>query len=239
MLIGSQTMAIWATHFLPAGVAAVFGSAAPVFLALIAWAFLREPLARTQLAGVALGLVGLAAMAWASSSVAGFRPAGAVMALTASATWAAGSLAAPRLRLPADAMIGLAAQLLPTAFLLGLAAWLTGIGGRSHPTSMPPRAWAALAFLVVASTLVGYATFLALSRSVSPVLANSFNYASPVIALGLSDLLLDEPVGRGKLIGAGLTLAGVALMVSGVRPGGDRAGTPGDGEDAKHGVHTG
>jgi drug/metabolite transporter (DMT)-like permease len=34
MLVGSQSVAIIGTHLLPAGVAAVFGSAAPIFLAL-------------------------------------------------------------------------------------------------------------------------------------------------------------------------------------------------------------
>ncbi len=213
MLIGSQTLAIWGTHFLPAGVASVFGSAAPVFLALFAWIFLRQAPGKRQLAGIALGLIGLAAMAWLSSSGTGFRPIGAVMTLTASALWAAGSLGASRLRLPDDPAIGLAAQLVPTGVLLALTVWLTGISTSLHPSAVPLRAWGALGFLIVASTLIGYAVFLALNRSASPTLANSFNYVAPVIALALSAWFLSEPVGRGKLIAAGVTLAGVALMV--------------------------
>ena len=61
-------------------------------------------------------------------------------------------------------------------------------------------------FLIVASTLVGYAVFLALNRGASPILANSFNYAAPVIALALSAWLLGEPVGWGKAAAAGATL---------------------------------
>ncbi len=213
MLIGSQTLAIWGTHFLPAGVASVFGSAAPVFLALFAWVFLRQAPGERQLAGIALGLIGLAAMAWQSSSGIGFRPIGAVMTLTASALWAAGSLGASRLRLPGDPAIGLAAQLVPTGVLLALVVWLTGISASLHPSAVPLRAWGVLAFLIVASTLIGYAVFLALNRSASPTLANSFNYVAPVIALVLSAWFLNEPVGWGKLIAAGVTLAGVALMV--------------------------
>ena len=75
----------------------------------------------------------------------------------------------------------------------------------------------ALAFLIVASTLVGYAVFLALNRGASPILANSFNYAAPVIALALSAWLLGEPVGWGKAAAAGATLTGVALMIGGRR----------------------
>ena len=213
MLIGSQTLAIWGTHFLPAGVSSVFGSAAPVFLALFAWVFLRQAPGGRQLGGIALGLIGLAAMARLSWSGTDFRPIGAAMMLTASALWAAGSLGASRLQLPSDPAIGLAAQLLPTGILLSLVVWLTGISASLHPSAVPPRAWGALAFLVVASTLIGYAVFLAMNRSASPTLANSFNYVAPVIALFLSATFLNEPVGWGKVIAAGVTLVGVALMV--------------------------
>ena len=219
MLIGSQTMAIGGTHFLPAGVASVFGSAAPVFLALFAWAFLRDLPGRRQVAGIALGLAGLAAIAWLSSSGTGFRPIGAIMMLAASAIWAGGSLVAARLRLPDDPVIGLAAQLVPTGIALGLTVWLAGLTASFDPTLVPLRAWAALAFLIVASTLVGYVVFLALNRRASPILANSFNYAAPVIALGLSAWLLGEPVGWGKAAAAGATLTGVALMIGGRRTG--------------------
>ncbi|AME28163.2 hypothetical protein AXG89_30405 (plasmid) [Burkholderia sp. PAMC 26561] len=213
MLIGSQTLAIWGTHFLPAGVASVFGSAAPVFLALFAWVFFRETPGARQLMGIGLGLIGLAAMGLLSSSGNGFRPIGAVMTLTASALWAAGSLGTSRLQLPSDPAIGLAAQLLPTGIILALIVWFTGISASLHPSTVPLRAWGVLAFLVVASTLIGYAVFLALSRSASSLLANSFNYVAPVIALVLSACFLKEPVGLGKLIAASITLAGVALMV--------------------------
>lgn len=107
MLIGSQTTAIVGTHVLPAGVASVFGSAAPVFLALFAWGLLRELPARRQLAGIALGIVGISAMAWLSGNGAGFRPVGAILTLVASATWTAGSLVAARLRTPNAPVVGL------------------------------------------------------------------------------------------------------------------------------------
>lgn len=217
MLIGSQTMAIVGTHFLPAGVASVFGSAAPVFLALFAWAFLRKLPDRRQVAGITLGIVGLGAMAWLSSAGAGFRPIGAIMTLAASAVWAAGSLVAARMRTPDDPVIALAAQLVPTGIVLGLTAWLAGLTASFDPASVPLRAWGALTFLIFASTLIGYAVFLALNRRVSPVLANSFNYAAPVIALCLSAWLLGEPVGWGKVVTAGMTLTGEALMISGRR----------------------
>ncbi len=40
------------------------------------------------------------------------------------------------------------------------------------------------------TTLVGYAVFLAVNSDVSPTVANTFNYAAPVVALLLSAGLL-------------------------------------------------
>ncbi len=213
MLVAGQALAIWGTHFVPAGVAAVFGSSSPLFLALFAWGLLHQPLKGRQIAGVAVGFAGLALMGWTSAIGADFRPAGAVLALTATAAWAAGSLLAPRLALPRDPLISLATQLSTAAAVLGSIVAMSGIAAATRLASVPPSAWAALAFLVVASTLIGYSVFLALNAQVSTTLANTFNYAAPVIALLLSALLLHEPLTLVKLISGGIALVGVALMI--------------------------
>ncbi len=128
MLVASQALAIWGTHFLPAGVAAVFGSSAPLFLALFAWRLLHQPLTLRQTAGVLIGFVGLVLMGWSSATGGNFKPLGVLLALIASASWAAGSLLAPRLALPRDPVIGLTAQV--AAAGLALSAVVTVIGHR-------------------------------------------------------------------------------------------------------------
>ena len=213
MLVASQALAIWGTHFLPAGVAAVFGSAAPLFLALFAWGVFRQPLTRRQVAGVTIGFVGLVSMGWTSATGGDFRPIGAVLTLAAAAAWAAGSLLAPRLALPRDPVIGLTVQLAAAAMVLGAIVTGSGIAATTHLARVPLEAWGALTFLIVASTLLGYAVFLTLNAKVSPTLANTFNYAAPVIALCLSALLLHEKLTLLKLASGGMALLGVALMI--------------------------
>lgn len=213
MLVASQALTIWGTHFLPAGVAAVFGSSAPLFLALFSWALLHQPLTGRQLAGVGVGFAGLALMGWTSATSSAFRPVGAMLALMGTASWAAGSLLAPRMTLPRDPLINLATQLTAAAAVLGLIVAVSGIAATTRLADVPPPAWAALAFLVVASTLIGYAVFLTLNAQVSTTLANTFNYAAPVIALLLSALLLHEPLTLVKVMSGSIALAGVALMI--------------------------
>lgn len=215
MLVGSQTLALLGTHLLPAGVASVFGSAAPIFLALFTWGILREPLGLRQVCGIGLGFAGLALMACFTSAGGSFRPLGAALTLIASASWAGGSLWARRLRLPDDPLVALAAQWIAAALVLALVAGTTGVAGEVDFTRIPAAGWLALAFLVVASTLVGYAVFLAVNADVSPTVANTFNYASPVVALLLSAALLGERLSLPKVLAAGVALSGVALMVRG------------------------
>jgi drug/metabolite transporter (DMT)-like permease len=213
MLVVSQGGAIWGTHFLPAGVAAVFASASPLFLALFAWGLFHQPLPRRQVAGVAIGFIGLASMSWASATGGDFRPAGALLALAASAAWAAGSLLAPRLALPRDPVLSLTVQLTAAGAVLGSIVMATGIAPATRFAQVPAAAWGALAFLVVASTLIGYAVFLMLNASVSPTLANTFSYAAPVIALVLSAGVLHEALTPVKLVSSAIALLGVALMI--------------------------
>jgi len=213
MLVAGQTLSIWGTHFLPAGVASVFGSAPPLFLALFAWLLFRQPLARRQVAGVAIGFAGLAFMGLSSAENAGFHVAGAVLTLVASAAWAGGSLLATRVSLPSDPVVGLATQLVAASLLLAVVAEATGIMSRTEFARIPLAAWGALAFLILASTLIGYAVFLALNRAASPTLANTYNYVAPVIALALSALLLGEPLTWFKGVAAAVALAGVTLML--------------------------
>lgn len=213
MLVASQALAIWGTHFLPAGVAAVLGSSSPLFLALFAWGVFHQPLTRRQLGGVATGFVGLALMGWTSAASGDFRPVGAFLTIAASAAWAAGSLLAPRLPQPRDPVIALTVQLAAAGVVLAVTVTLSGITTSTRLENVPVAGWGALAFLVVASTLIGYAAFLMLNARVSPTLANTFNYAAPVIALVLSALLLHEQLTLMKIVAGGIALLGVGLMI--------------------------
>lgn len=224
MLVAGQTLSIWGVQYMPAGVASVFGSTPPLFLALFAWAFLHQPLGRRQLLGIAVGFSGLALMGWHSAAAGDFKIVGAVAMLGGTAAWAAGSLIANRLSLPADAVLGMTVQLVAAAALLLLLTLATGTAARLDYTAVPLRAWAAISFLVVASTLIGYAVFLWINHAVSSTLANTFSYVAPVIAMIVAAIFLGEPLSWIKAAAASIALAGVAIMVGSRK---SRVKTPG------------
>lgn len=93
------------------------------------------------------------------------------------------------MRFPADPVVDLALQLVAAATGL-VSQW----GLAVLPVILilpicPSPAWWALGFLIIASTLVGYGVFLDVNNDVSALIAHTFNYASPVVALLLSAAL--------------------------------------------------
>lgn len=214
MLLSGQTGTIWGVHYLPAGVASVFGSAPPLFLALFAWLLLHQPLGKWQLVGVGIGFAGIALMGWSSATAVGFQLIGAIAVLAAGAAWAGGSLLQSRVQTPKDPIINLTVQLLVAGLLLWLLVWMTGTTDQVNLAKLPHRAWIAIAFLTFVSTLIGYGVFTWLNTKVSSTLANTYNYVSPLIALSLAALFLNEPLTWTKAASAGVALVGVALMVS-------------------------
>jgi drug/metabolite transporter (DMT)-like permease len=98
--------------------------------------------------------------------------------------------------------------------LLTTLSWLTGEAASVRLADVPARAGAALAFLTIVSTLLGYGVFSWVNQTVSPTLANSYNYVAPVITLVLASLFLGERLNWSKAAAA-VALGGVALMVSG------------------------
>ena len=72
----------------------------------------------------------------------------------------------------------------------------------------------ALVYLILIVTVVGFTDFYWLLRVTSPSLANTFAYVSPVIAVILGWLLLDETITSTTVIAMIVILMGVALMVT-------------------------
>jgi multisubunit Na+/H+ antiporter MnhG subunit len=72
----------------------------------------------------------------------------------------------------------------------------------------------ALIYLTAIITIVGFTDFYLLLRVMTPSLANTFAYVSPVIAVILGALLLREPITIITIVAICVILTGVALMIT-------------------------
>ena len=211
------------------GIVAVMVGAMPIWIMLIGWMFFRQarPSSR-KFAGALVGLSGVALIAADQFSIAGNSEAsvGLLMLFCSSIIWATGTLLqrkAPRVK---------------STFLFSYYQMLMGaVGGLvmslifENPAHVPWGAvtavsWAALAYLIVFGSLIGFTAYAWLSRNVEPHLVSTYALVNPVIAVGLGWLLLSEPITPRFFGATALVLSGLVILMFqprfGRRPLGER-----------------
>jgi drug/metabolite transporter (DMT)-like permease len=132
--------------------------------------------------------------------------------------WAAGSLYARPPRVPRSLALSAGMSLTAGGVLLLAVSWsvreLTGFSLREvSSTSL-----AALAYLVVFGSLVGFSAYSWLLRVAPPSRVATHAYVNPLVAIALGSALAGEPL-TSTIVCAGLAIAGgVALAVRGGSP---------------------
>lgn len=202
---------------LPAGLAAIFNAATPLATALIAWMWLRDPLSRPRMLGLALGFAGVLGLAVHKS-----LRSGQGLALQLDGTTALAIAAC----LAGTAMYGLAAaqarRYLQGVPSLALAAGtqaaaalaLAGPAAATWPAQPPSvTAWASAGALAVLASGLAYILYFRLIARVGGTNAASVTFLVPVFAGAWGALLLDEPVTGAMLAGGAVILAGTALVL--------------------------
>jgi drug/metabolite transporter (DMT)-like permease len=203
----------YATLTFTAGAMSVLNSTAPLFGALVAHFWLGERLTPARVAGLALGLAGVAVLA--GDRVAATRPdiaLAVVAALGAGLFYGIGAsytrkrlAGVPPLAVAGGSQAAAALALLPFA----LAAWPLA--------PVPLRAWVSVALLAVASTAVAYVLYFRLIANVGPTRAIAVTFLIPAFGVFWGYVVLAEPVSARMVIGAGLVLVGTGLTTGLVR----------------------
>jgi drug/metabolite transporter (DMT)-like permease len=80
------------------------------------------------------------------------------------------------------------------------------------PTHVTLAAAAAVAYLVVFGSLVGFTAFTYLLRTTRAAVATSYAYVNPVIAVALGVVFLGERLDPASGVGAAIILAAVLLV---------------------------
>lgn len=188
----------------------------PVWLALVAHVALPgERLSLRRMLGLVLAMAGVGlALADPQSRGAG-NWLGDALALGSAFTWMGIALTVRLTRLsevPAETQ--LVWQLLVSAVVLSALAPLFGPLLRSPDWTH----WLGLGYQALFVASLGFLFWLALMRVYPASDIAAFSFLSPVLAVGMGWLLLDEPLGPGFVIALVLTGAGIVLINRRRRP---------------------
>lgn len=211
---------------LTTAVLAVFNATAPIWGALLAWLWLREPLSPARWLGLGIGVVGVAGLSWGQADlrpgVHGVSPLWAMAAcVAATALYGLGANISRRyLRSVPPLAVAAGSQLAATSVLLvpALLYW---------PARNPGlTAWAAALALSLLCTGLAYILFFRLIARTNAPTAMSVTFLIPVFAMLWGALLLHERPTPDMLVACGIILLGTALS-SGLLPPAKRTPDPG------------
>ena len=197
----------WATLFLSAGTASILNSTAPIFTAIIAWAWLGEKLTIGRMTGLVVGTLGVwllvrgkvgASMSDTTLAVVAALGGSLLYGIAGNFTRRYASHIKP-LAIATGSQVGAALVLLPIAVVT----W--------PDTSISPKAWAAAITMGLFSTALAYILYFRLIANTGPTKAITVTYLIPLFAMLLGALVIDEPITGAMLVGCAVILLGTAL----------------------------
>jgi drug/metabolite transporter (DMT)-like permease len=209
----------WAEQRVPSGIAAVMLATIPVFMALSEIIFLRTQRLTVRLAvALLVGIGGVAVLLSRSLSLnlgeAPIDRAGAVALVIAAMSWSVASALTRKLPLPASKVMSSGAQMLAGGIMLALAAAIFGEFRGFHMQTVSRGAWFALAYLIVAGSIVGFTAYVWLIHHESPTKVGTYAYVNPVVAVIVGYFLGGETVGPRTLLGTLLVLVSVIVITT-------------------------
>jgi drug/metabolite transporter (DMT)-like permease len=215
-------LVFWAEVRVPSGLTAVVMAMIPAFMVMSEILILRTQRLSLRLGGALAG--GIAGVAVLVSRSASFRdapidPVGAAALLVAAISWALGSALTRKLPLPSEKAMSSGAQMLAGGVLLTLTAAILGEFKGFHPQAVSLKAWLALAYLIVAGSIVAFTAYVWLIHHESPTRVGTYAYVNPLVAVVLGYLFAGEPIGGRTIVGTALILVSVVVITTSPKKG--------------------
>ncbi len=204
LVMGNGFVAL-AERSVDSGTAATVVATMPLWTAALGWFWGVRPKPR-ELVGLGFGFAGIVVLNGGGGI--SLRGADGVALLLAPAAWAVGSLWSRRLPMPAGLMSA-ACQMIVAGLLMFLVA--AARGERPHGP-LNRAAIGAIAYLIVFGSLIAFSAYGYLLRTTRPLLATSYAYVNPLVALGIGAALGGEHLSAQKLGACALTVVGVLVV---------------------------
>ncbi len=201
----------YGVSLMPAGRASIIAYTMPAWAALFGSLALGERLATRGLAGLGLGMAGIATLLLPEVDRVIAAPLGAVSMILAAMVWAAGTVVIKRFRwsLTAGALTGW--QICLGGLPILVAAIIAGpFPGLEHADG---AAVAALFYIVVFGMLISQWAWFTVLAQLPATVASIGTLAIPIVGVLSSVLLLGERLGLAELVALALVVAALALVL--------------------------
>jgi drug/metabolite transporter (DMT)-like permease len=217
LLMGGNLTLSYAEQIVPTGLAALLIAVTPLwFLVLDSLLLGDHRISRRGKVGLAIGIAGVIVLIWPDllhPNSLGRRELWWSLALQlGSFSWAFGSVLSKKWQTAAaDPFSAIAWQV----FFAGIANLIFALLVERHANlTWSLRGVAAILYLVVCGSWIGYSAYIWLLEHVPTSKVSTYAYVNPVVAIFLGWLVLHERIDRYILMGSAIVIASVVLVTS-------------------------
>jgi drug/metabolite transporter (DMT)-like permease len=192
-----------------AGLGGLIVSANPVFTAVLAALFLKEPLTWRKIAGLVLGIIGVGFIVWHRMSVGTDSLHGILFTLASLASIVLGTILFKLLAPEGSLWIGNGVQNLSAGIVLLPFAFTLADAGDIVPSA---RLLGAFAFLVLGGSILAYRLWFHLLKVCGATAASAYHFLMPPLGMLFAWMVLGEHVETKDLIGIVPVALGIYLV---------------------------
>src|SRR5581483_764409 len=207
----------WAEQRVPSGIAAVMMATIPLFMTMSEILILRtQQLSVRLVLALLVGIAGVAVLVSRTQSFGegAIDAAGAGALIVAAISWSVAAALTRKLSLPDAKAMSSAAQMLAGGVLLMFTAALLGEFRGFQFAAVSGTAWLALAYLIIAGSILGFTAYVWLIHHESPTKVATYAYVNPAVAVLIGYFLGGERIGPRTIAGTLLVLVSVVLITT-------------------------
>jgi drug/metabolite transporter (DMT)-like permease len=212
-VLGNHLLIMMGLKYVSGAVGGVIIGSSPVITALLSAMLIQDVPLRAVWLGSLLSFAGVGLVSVAGGQAASDQPLlGSLLVFGGVASWALYSIGSRQIMERHSVLTVNWATLLVATVLQVPLLWMdrkmldAGLG------SVSPADWMALGYLVLFATAIAQQAWLYGVKGIGPSRASVFGNLTPVAAIVLSAVLLNESVGTSEVLGIALILAGVWIV---------------------------
>nr|WP_111300539.1 DMT family transporter [Paracoccus saliphilus] len=196
-----------AMQWIEAGLASIIAATMPLLVAFLGWTLMSERLRPMGVAGLVLGVAGVATIMGARLQ-GGSDLTGILMCFAAALALAVATLTVRGASSGGNVMMVVGLQMLVGSVTLGLIApWV-----ETWDVSYTPRLVVAFLYTVLVPGLLATWVWFLLVGRIGAVRAATFHFLTPFFGVATAALLLGEDLGAGDVIGVAIIMIGILAV---------------------------
>ena len=196
-----------AMQWIEAGLASIIAATMPLMVAFIGWVAMGERLRPLGVAGLSLGLIGVAIIMGARLQ-GGSDPVGIALCFLAALALAVATLSVRGASAGGNVMMIVGLQMLVGAVTLAIISPLV----ETWYISLEPRLVLAFLYTVLVPGLAATWVWFLLVERIGAVRAATFHFLTPFFGVAIGAALLGEQLGAGDVIGVGIIMVGILAV---------------------------